>query len=420
MRLRHKFSAPSWLWPALTGRRARAIGIALAILFLLLSVCARLSIYLASRRMQAVIAELSKLVIDKTTEEELIRTVPYLQRSPWDAQVKGTPETGNVDPGEQRVYRVTFSNEQTWMKYYRFFDAFRICNPHARITLDGYTEGCVLLVPDVLGYRYFSFNAFVTLLNSKVSSLGYQINDRLVFPHQLGAIVSVRSFHSIWRSHQTAFEVDSMADDSPEFRINGGEHGIAVAYAFDAPQESTKHAFQIDLSCFWGFGCRHARQLAPRLWKDKNDIEGATLVRLKSTEPCPARIVAGRVRYLPDAGITIAESEGFRRVPLNVEGGKGTGTVTDFKLIELLRPPRVASLAGVSGRPSVPYPGDYEKQVPNFGPQWAEEGKRILFFSNMNFDSCRMLLASSEALSAARNTSPAPRRTEDQTGFSLQ
>jgi hypothetical protein len=320
--------------------------------------------------MQAVIVGLSKLAIDKTSEEELLRTVPYLERSPWDAQIKQTPETGSVEPGQKRLYHVTFSNEQTWMKYAAFFRSLRICYSGARLTKEGYTEGCLFLVPDVLGYRYFSFDAFVTLLTGKVSSLGYGINDRLVFPYPLGAIVSVRSFHSIWQSHQTAFEVDSMADDRPQFRISGGEHGIGVTYAFDAPPESTKDAFQIDLSCFWALlGCRHARQLVPRLWKDKIDMEAATLARLQSADPCPSRIVAGRVRYLPDAGITLAESEGLRRIPVNVEDDDGVGTVTDFKLIEVLRPPRVASLTGVSGRPSLPYPGDYEKRIFNYGPQ---------------------------------------------------
>ena len=142
--------------------------------------------YLAARRMHKVITALSKLEIDKTTEEQLVRTVPYLRRSPRDGQITRSLETGNIDLGEARYYYAQFSNEEMWMKYSAFFRALRFCPVGARVTKEGYEEGCLSFVPDVVGYRYFAFGASVTLLNGKVSSIRYGINDRLVFPRQVG------------------------------------------------------------------------------------------------------------------------------------------------------------------------------------------------------------------------------------------
>jgi hypothetical protein len=399
------------------------LGISLVGIFFLISVYARVSMYLATRRMHAVITALSKLEIDKTSEEELARVVPYLQRSPWNGQISRSPETGNIDLGEARYYYAQFSNEKIWMKYFEILSALRFCSAGARVTKEGYEEGCFSFVSDVLGYRYFAFGASVTLLNGKISSIRYGINDRLVFPSQLGAIVSIRSFHSIWRAHQTGFVVDSVADESPQFRVSTSERTLWLEYAYDARPEMIKHAFQIDLSCFWSLGgCRNAQQIAPQLWKDGEAIESAALARLKSREPCPNGILAGRIRYLPDAGITLAESKGLRRIPVNIEGDEVVETVTDFKLVELLRAPRVGSLTAVRGRPRVSYSDDSKKQVLNGGNQWLwpEAGKQIFFFSNMYFASCQVVPATPDAISAMRTLAPAPRREEDQTGMSLQ
>src|SRR5258708_31439408 len=184
------------------------------------------------------------------------------------------------------------------MKYFRFIGALRLCSSQARLTKEGYEEGCLLFVPDLLAYRYFRFSVSVSLLNGKVSSIRYGVNDRLVFPQQLRAIVSVRSFHSIWHAHQIGFAVDSLQDESPQFRVSPRERGLYLEYAYDAPPELTKHAFQIDLSCFWSLpGCHSAQQIAPQLWQDSTAIEAAAVARLQSRQPCPDRIVAGRIRY---------------------------------------------------------------------------------------------------------------------------
>ncbi len=419
MPLRDRFPAASRLWSALTSRLAKTLAVALIAIFLALNLWARVSIWLAARRMQAVVVALGKLEIDKTTEEELARTVPQLVKYPWEGQVQRRPEIGAVDLGVVRAYHLSFSNETTWMKYARIIRTLGFCSAEAKLTKDGYEEGCIHFVPDLLGYRYYSFDASVGLLNGKVSSIRYGINDRFVAPRALGAIVSVRSFHSIWRSHQIGFQVDSLQDENPELRISANEHRLSVEYAYDAPRETVKDAFQINLNCFWSLrGCLSSQQIAPRLWQASEATERTVISRLQSAEPCPARIVSGRIRYLPDAGVTLAKSKGFKQVPTNIEGEAGVETLNDFEQLEVIRPPQVASLMGV--RPRAWAGGDYKNQVLHGGQLWPEAGKKVLFFSNIHFDSCQLVPADSLAISTAKNTKLAPRREEDETGLSLQ
>ena len=105
---------------------------------------------------------------------------------------------------------------------------------------------------------------------------------------------------------------------------------------------------------------------------------------------------------------------------MNVEGSLGIRTVTDYKLVEVLRGSPVQSLKSVEARSWVPFPGDYSKQLPNPGSPWAERGKQILLFSNYSFDSCQLVPAVPEAIAVVRNARPTPKRVEDQTGLSLQ
>lgn len=105
---------------------------------------------------------------------------------------------------------------------------------------------------------------------------------------------------------------------------------------------------------------------------------------------------------------------------MNMEGSLRTRAVSDYKLIEVLRGFPVQSLKSVETRPSIPFPGDYAKQLPNPGPQWPERGKQILLFSNHSFDSCQLVPAVPSAIAAARNAEPTPKRLEDQTSLRPQ
>ena len=169
----------------------------------------------------------------------------------------------------------------------------------------------------------------------------------------------------------------STGDESPQFRVDGDEHGLSVSYTYDAPHDLTAHAFQVELSCFWRWnGCRHVGQLAPQLWRYKNAIETATLARLQSNDPCPNRILAWRVRYLPDAGVLPLESTGLKSESV-VQGDRhGEGIATNYRLVESLRGGFSKDLGSVWDSDTTPFPGDYNRRLPNPGLRWAGVGIR--------------------------------------------
>jgi hypothetical protein len=419
--LRRYFPASIWLWNGLQGRILRRVLLAFVLLTLAVTTIVRIHTLVLTRRMEGVIAGLSKLQIDQSTEEDVKRTLPQFERGQWEGQLERSPETGDIDTGMERGYSVAISNESGWMKFGRLVSPFMLCCVNTTYTKDGYEKNWILALTNLLGYRYVYFSASVVLLNGRVSSISYGIHDRLVSPLQVGAIVAVKSAHSFWTPHRTGFEVTSMDDESPQFRVSKGEHNLGVAYTSDAPPEFKAHAFKIALACFWSLrGCSTPRQVAPLLSEDAEHIQQDAVARLGSTDPCTARIVVGRSRYLADVSVSLIESEGLRREPVNMAGSSGMRTVTDYKLIEVLRGFPVKSLKSVEARSSVPVPGDYTKQLPNFGPQWPERGKQILLFSNHHFDSCQLVPAVPEAIAAVRNTSPAPRRREDELVSGLQ
>jgi hypothetical protein len=418
MQLRHSFPMSSWILRTFTGRIVRRIYLVLVLAALAASAAVRIHTFVLTRRMEAVIIGLSKLEIDKSTEEDVKRTVPYLVRWQWEGQLERSPET---DIGFEQGYSVAISNEPSWMKFGRIISPLTSCCVNTNYTKDGYEHNWILALTNLLGYRYVYFGASVVLLNGRVSSISYGVQDRLGFPRQVGTILAVKSVHSIWMSYRRGFEVSSADDKSPQFRVGNGTSHLSVAYTFDAPPDLAAHAFKVDLTCFWNIrGCLTPANIAPALAQDAERIQSAALARLKSTDPCPVRIVAGRLRYLTDVSVSLIESEGWRHEPMNMEGSLGTRTVTDYKLIEVLRGFPVQSLKSVEARSWVPFPGDYTKQLPNHGPQWPERGKQILLFSNHSFDSCQLVPAAPEAIAVLRNAKPTPKRVEDQTGLSLQ
>ena len=393
----------------------RRVFLAFTILLLAVTTIVRVHSFVLTRRMERVIAGLSKLQIDQSTEEDIKRTIPQMVRWQQSIELGRSRETGDIDTGIEQGYYVEISNESGWMKFGRLIGPFVSCCVNTTYNKDGYEKNWILALTNLLGYRYVHFSASVVLLNGQVSRISYGIQDRLVFPRQVGDIVAVKSVHSFWKPYQMGFEVSSMDDESPQFRVSGGEHNLGVSYSSDAPPELKAHAFKITLTCFWSLrGCRAPSQIAPLLAEDADRIQKDTLTRLGSTDPCPARIVAGRARYLPDVNISLIESEGWRQEPANIEGSLGSRAVTDYKLIEVLRGFPIRALKSVEARSSIPFPGDYTKQLPNLGPQWPERGKQILLFSNHHFDSCQLVPAVPEAIAAVRNTPPAPRRLEDE------
>src|ERR1700690_452967 len=70
-----------------TGRRARRVYLALLLLLVVFSGGVRVRSCLLTRRFQAVLSGLGKLKVDATSEEQLLKTVPYLVRDPRDSRL---------------------------------------------------------------------------------------------------------------------------------------------------------------------------------------------------------------------------------------------------------------------------------------------------------------------------------------------
>ena len=89
----------------LSGRQARRFYAAVLLLTLCLTATARLHSYLIARKIQAVLRGLAEIRVGQTTEEQLMRTMPYLKRSDRDWKVGDSVEH----------WRYTeISNESDW------------------------------------------------------------------------------------------------------------------------------------------------------------------------------------------------------------------------------------------------------------------------------------------------------------------
>src|SRR6267143_996752 len=115
MKFHHSFPMTSWIWRALAGRIARRIYLVLVLALLATSAAVRIHTFMLARRMEAVIAGLSRLQIDKSTEEDVKQTVPYLVRWQWEGPLKRSPETADIDVGIEQGYSVAISNESSWI-----------------------------------------------------------------------------------------------------------------------------------------------------------------------------------------------------------------------------------------------------------------------------------------------------------------
>jgi len=397
-----KIPFPSFRWVAqgLSGRWVRRSYVAVLLLLLLLTTAARLRSYLTARKIQAVLHGLAEIRIDQTTEEQLLRTVPYLTRGEQDWNVRGII---------QRVYFTEISNE-----------------PNGPISWSVmYGPGWQLAY--WLGYRYMDFDAGVLVQDGKVSRVKYGLAKQWVRPRQAGYIVSARSVHGFWLPHEHAFAVTSQDDESPQYRVeqsevakSGREEGLSVTFTNDAPPELTKRAFQLNLSCFWSLrGCGDARKIAPGLWQDAQTIKAATYQQLISGK-CPDSIIEGRMRYLPDITVLLLEVTGSRRIEVNEEGARAEDWFTDYTLKEVIRGRGFGSWKNVRFQRTIPSPMDPTQTMANQIWPPTKIGSEVLFFGGLDFYSCRIIPATPSALEIVRKTPTPPKRPEDEIVWGLQ
>ncbi len=413
------FPSVVWLFRTFTDRLARRIYFATFLILLLLpcmTLVPRLRNMLRARKFQAVLAGLAKVKVDQTTEAELVRLVPYLTRRYWGKDRDGRDVTR---------YGVEFSNE---------FD--RSTSWPYRLGLDNLGDDRqIRKAARLLGVSFLSFRAGVLVRDGKVSRVSYAINNDGGWPRELGDMISVQSVHGPWLPKRRGFWVSSVVDESPQFRVWSGQNfgarvpdgnAMGVTWTFDAPPALISHAYQVDLSCAWSLhGCLSAHDMAPLLWQDEEKIKAATRERLISSEPCPDRILAGRVRYLPDMDILLLEVVDFQQEDINEEGEQSQDFNTVYKVIEVIR--------GRTNYPNKlrlryreltlsPLEGNGMGGMALLNPlnPHHKAGDQVLFFTNHTFETCQVVPATPSALSVVRTTVPAPKFSGDQILEGLQ
>ena len=402
---------------------ARRICLGLVVLIAMFSIGLRVQTYLLTRKIHAVIAGLEHVQIDKTSEQDLLKTVPGLILQP------------SYNPSANRSYGVQIRNveDRSYYGWTRWIPDVLLPRRNADELDPLYRDKAKFLTFPLsaayaFGWRYLSFSAYVTLFNGTVSSTGYNLEPDVPISYPLSYFVVVRSVHGFSRNGGHGLvPVHSADDERPEFRfgpvagefsmLTGVDSAIGVAYTTDASRDLIHHAFQVDLGCFWGIrGCDSVRQVAPLLWQDRRAVGEAAMTRLRSNDPCPGKIVSGRVRYLLDVNVALLEVIGYRSETFNDEGDNGQEIVTDYRLMEIIRGHPEGPWTNVRHRWLV----QSSRPVWTINPElWREPrpGDLFLFFSGASFDSCRILPATQAALSAVRAAIPAPRRSEDDIGW---
>ena len=274
----------------------------------------------------------------------------------------------------------------------------------------------------VLGWRHIGFDADITVLNGVVSGVRYELEPDVITGWPAQYMVVVRSVHGVWGSFWPT-PVGDVDDEAPDYRFGqaagaltsqlGDGGAIGLAYTADAPQNVVSHAYDLDLTCFWGLrGCGSARQVVPRLWEDRETVIRAAASRLASPNPCPDTVLAGRVRRLLEVVVERRE----------VTDPIVAGATSPMTAARASRPgyrlkERLSGSAEWFPRfNGAETPGNYP-----WGFLWRRDpvtpslktGDEVLVFLGADFQSCRIVPATASAEAAVRTAVLALRRSED-------
>jgi hypothetical protein len=414
------FPTVVWLFRIFTGRPARRIYLALFLLLLCVPTVPRIRNAYRAWKFRKVLAGLERVKVDQTTEAELVKLVPYLSRRPSYKLADRTVETW---------YAVEFSNESNrsaeWLN--RF-----LLNTEPEHYEQSMKRG------RLLGTWFLSFGAGVIVRNGTVAWVDYGINAWGGWPRALGQTLSVESVHGPWLPYRRGFEISSIDDQNLRFRVSTAlgsndempGDSMDVKWTPDAPPELMSHIYRIDLSCAWSLrGCISAREIAPMLWQDMETARSSAYARLTGHLPCPDSILADRVRHLPDLDVLLLEAIDPQQGDVNVKGEVSHGDYINYKLIDVVRGPNTypskmrlrwrQNAMSLSEEPSREL-GTVPFGLRNPLPPYPRPGDRLLFFTNLTFESCQLVPATPSALSAVRNTPGAPRLPEDEIPMGLQ
>jgi len=144
----------AWSWRKLTGTVARLTYAAVILIALSLTTAARIRTYFMVRRIQGVLHGLAEMRVDETNEDQLLKSLPHITRSPQERKALGRT---------QRFYHMEISNESDWLMAH----------------MTAYPTNWLRLIADGLGYRFVSFDATLLVENGKVSNVSYGFGRRM-------------------------------------------------------------------------------------------------------------------------------------------------------------------------------------------------------------------------------------------------
>jgi hypothetical protein len=396
-----------------TGRRARRLCVALFLVVVAFSGVLRVRSFLLTRKIQAVVSGLQQLRVDVSKDAEIQSVIPSM------VAVNQAP---TEEEGMWRSYGLKLSNDDDWYRI-ASFEIYWPIDPHSREprTSKWQSLSLPLWVAYVLGWRHISFEANVTVVNGVVSGVQYDIDPDVLVGFPSVYMVVVRSAHGLWFSRVPA-PVGDVDDEAPDYRFGRGTGpltsqlgpggSIGLAYTADAPTDLVSHAYDLSLSCFWSlFGCRSARQVLPRLWEDREAVIRAAASRLASPEPCPDRILAGRVRRLLDLVVERREVTDPGLAGATSPAADAAEARPGYRVEETIRgdPKWFPTLHGWT--PEM-YPSGFLWRRDPVTPS-LKAGDEVLVFLGADFQSCRIVPATASAEAAVRTAVPAPRHRED-------
>ncbi len=254
-----------------------------------------------------------------------------------------------------------------------------------------------------LGVRMCDFRAEFEIQDQSIKGLDYRLildNGSNRYP---GAIlINVDSVDSYLYA-----QVDNAAEDeSPEYsvrRYKWPDLELRVSFTPLAIAALTRHAFEPSLNCLWRFdGCRTSKQILPAVWQDEENIQRAASARLHSSNPCPDRILSHRVRDA--SNILLLEVEGAGP-EIGDEFWKGR--FVDYKLLHVLKGELNRPLKAFGHSSLVYDPEDPRQKMPNPSLQLLHPGTRVLMFSDSQVDeACEIVAATDSALQIIQSGLP--------------
>jgi hypothetical protein len=390
-----------------TGRRARCLCVALFLVLAAFSGALRVRSFLLTRKIQAVVSGLQQLRVDVSMDAEVQRIIPSI----------GPGTEDRKEEGIVRGYGLKLSNDDDWYWIVTHGRIYWPVDPysHEPRTSKWQSLSLPLWIAYALGWRHISFEADVTVLNGVVSGVRYEIEPDVVTGWPSQYMVVVRSVHGVGFSPWPA-PVDDIDDETPDYRFGqaagaltsdlGAGGSLGLAYTADAPPDVVSHAYDVNLSCFWGLrGCGSARQVLPRLWEDREAVIRAAASRLASPNPCPDRILAGRVRRLLD--LVVERREGTDPILAGATSPMAAAAASrpGYRLKETIS-------GGADWFPRCTYPSGFLSRRDPVAPS-LKAGDEVLVFLGADFQSCRIVPATASAEAAVRTAVPAPRRRED-------